>query len=402
REPEDLAKKIDFLAQIASGLEYAHAQGVIHRDIKPGNVRVLDSGQVKIMDFGTAKLAHVESHLTQAGMTLGTVAYLSPERLLGQPTGINSDIFSYGVLAYELFSFRRPFGGRNIPNLIDQVLNAAPVPLADSWPGCPEALAEVVHRCLQKDPGVRYATCTEILSELETIMLEVVGSPAPQGFFNEASTTVPVAQANLQVSGLLERARQLIGRGRHERAAFMLEEVLDMAPANEEARQLLATCRAAAGAEDRPESAEETPSTSGFVWEGPEERKARKRGEAVASIERYIESGQLVEAVEALRFANQLVGTIEDAPGLRRRALAKAREKLSRVKAEALEASRFVVDQMILLRQRQQLSPELARRFAGLAAELDPDELAARDLLEIVESEHEVGEGSGDVTASVT
>ena len=78
-------EKLDFLLQIASGLEYAHQQGVIHRDIKPSNVRVLDNGRVKIMDFGTAKLANVESNLTQTGMTLGTVAYLSPERCWASP-----------------------------------------------------------------------------------------------------------------------------------------------------------------------------------------------------------------------------------------------------------------------------------------------------------------------------
>jgi len=140
REPETLEEKLDFMLQIANGLGYAHAQEVIHRDIKPSNVRVLDNGQVKIMDFGTAKLANVESNLTQTGMTLGTVAYLSPERLLGKPSGTNSDLFSYGVLAYELLSFRRPFAGRNIPNLIDQVLNAVPVPLTTSWAACPPAL----------------------------------------------------------------------------------------------------------------------------------------------------------------------------------------------------------------------------------------------------------------------
>ncbi|MEM8998213.1 MAG: serine/threonine-protein kinase, partial [Acidobacteriota bacterium] len=237
QEPSDLAQRLDFLVQIASGLEFAHKQGVIHRDIKPSNVRVLGDGRIKIMDFGTAKLAHVESNLTQAGMTLGTVAYLSPERLLGNPSGTNSDIFSYGVLAYEVLSFRRPFAGRNIPNLIDQVLNAAPTPLADNWPECPPKLAEIVHRCLFKDPTVRYASCGDVLMDLERVIVDNTGR-VPVGLLNESSGSLSIQQTTVQVSGLIERARSLIKSGRHSRAELMLEEVLEIAPKNAEARQL--------------------------------------------------------------------------------------------------------------------------------------------------------------------
>ncbi|MEM8932620.1 MAG: serine/threonine-protein kinase, partial [Acidobacteriota bacterium] len=246
REPADLATKIDVLVQIARGLEYAHREGVIHRDIKPGNVRVLDDGTIKIMDFGTAKLAGVESHLTQKGMTLGTVAYLSPERLLGRDTGTNSDIFSYGVLAYELLSFRRPFSGRNIPHLIDQVINAAPIPLADSWPDCPPKLSAIVDRCLLKDPQERYATCGDILGDLETVALESLGRLTAS--FRDETTGVPTAagaSADVQVAGFFERARKLHADGKHERALMVLEEVLEMAPGHADARSLLDAVRAA-------------------------------------------------------------------------------------------------------------------------------------------------------------
>ncbi|HVS04498.1 MAG TPA: serine/threonine-protein kinase, partial [Thermoanaerobaculia bacterium] len=91
-------RKLEILLQVAAGLEYAHSQGVIHRDIKPGNVRVLDGGRVKIMDFGIAKLANVESQLTRTGMTLGTASYLAPEQIKGEAITPAADVFSFGVL----------------------------------------------------------------------------------------------------------------------------------------------------------------------------------------------------------------------------------------------------------------------------------------------------------------
>ena len=390
QEPTDLGVRLEYLAQIAGGLEYAHQQGVIHRDIKPSNVRVLESGRCKIMDFGTAKLANVESHLTQAGMTLGTVAYLSPERLLGRETLINADIFSYGVLAYELLSFRRPFAGRNIPHLIDQVLNASPISLLDAWPECPPRLSEIVHRCLHKDPKERYATCTEVLTDLEEVIIDVNGGVRP-GLFSEQSSTITLPQPNLQVSGLLERARQLHARGKIDRALVMLEEVLEMAPDNLEAQQLSEACRAtaeAAAGEPQVDPAMVTSTSKHLLsWEGPEERRARKKGEAVASIETYIEAGQLVAALEAIKFATTLFGPIEDAPGLMRRTLSRAREQVTEVKGEALRAARGIVDQMIQLRQNGRLQVELAEALAHRAQELDSEDLASRDILAMVRAE---------------
>ncbi|MEM7584482.1 MAG: serine/threonine-protein kinase [Acidobacteriota bacterium] len=97
-------EKLYYLLQIARGLAKAHAKGVIHRDIKPANIRVLEDGTVKIMDFGIAKLAQQESGLTQTGMTLGTAAYLAPEQIRGEAVDTATDIFSFGVLAYELLT----------------------------------------------------------------------------------------------------------------------------------------------------------------------------------------------------------------------------------------------------------------------------------------------------------
>ncbi len=383
REPEPLEEKLDFLLQIASGLGYAHTKGVIHRDIKPGNIRVLDNGRVKIMDFGTAKLANVESNLTQTGMTLGTVAYLSPERLLGQASGTNSDIFSYGVLAYELLSFRRPFSGRNIPNLIDQVLNASPILLQEVWADCPTMLAEVVHRCLRKDPGERYSSCEQVQTDLETIRQDLF--PRTQTVTTEPPISGTVI--SVQLSGLLERARELFDRGKYERAAVLLDEVLEIAPENRDAKQLLASCQAAidrARGETTPIPTTSETQPLGGAFEAPDARRRRKVQEAVTSIRSFTATGELVQAAEALRFAARFLGNFEENGDLRKGIVDRLRQGILELKSSAMHRARDLVTQMEALHTKDQLPLELAETFTEWVDDLDPENLSARGLLEQV------------------
>ncbi|HVS04375.1 MAG TPA: serine/threonine-protein kinase, partial [Thermoanaerobaculia bacterium] len=165
-------EKLLCLMQIARGLEYAHSQGVIHRDVKPANVRILEDGTAKLMDFGIAKLANQETGLTQTGMTLGTAAYLAPEQIRGEPVDRRTDIFSYGVMAYELLSYQRPFAGQHISTVLYQILNERPVPLRERFPECPERLEGLVARCLEKDPKRRYPSCAELLRDLDAMLRE--------------------------------------------------------------------------------------------------------------------------------------------------------------------------------------------------------------------------------------
>ena len=170
REPLPLVTKLDYLVQIARGLEYAHSAGVLHRDIKPGNVRVHESGslrRIKIMDFGIARLLNDDTRLTGTGMAMGTVGYLAPEQLRGEEVDTRADVFSYGVLAYELLSYERPFQGENFSQVSYQLLYVDPPPLHEVWPQCPQPLAAVVGRCMEKEPARRYVTFTEVLEDLE-------------------------------------------------------------------------------------------------------------------------------------------------------------------------------------------------------------------------------------------
>ncbi len=169
REFLSLPEKLLYLVQIARGLQYAHSRGVVHRDIKPANIRILDDDTAKIMDFGIAKLAQHQESLTQAGITLGTAAYLAPEQIRGGAFDARTDIFSFGVLAYELFAMERPFQGAEISAVFYKILNEPSPSLREKAPDCPEELDRIVRRCLEKEPQNRYAGCSELLHDIEQI-----------------------------------------------------------------------------------------------------------------------------------------------------------------------------------------------------------------------------------------
>ena len=193
REPHVLVEKLDILLQVVRGLAHAHSLGVTHCDIKPGNIKVLDSGRVKILDFGAARLDQVEASPWEAGMLMGTPAYLAPEQIGGHPAGTPSDVFSFGVLAYELVAFRHPFKSMTIDATFHRLLHLDPTPLTRVCPECPAALAEVVHTCLSKDPGGRYGSFELLEVELARIQAQRIaalgaGSRASRGLAVRIST----------------------------------------------------------------------------------------------------------------------------------------------------------------------------------------------------------------------
>ncbi len=173
REMLPAAQRVDILVQAARGLDYAHQHDVIHRDVKPANIRLTADGTVKIMDFGIAKLSSVASHLTRTGMTLGTAAYLPPEQIRGTAVDHRADVFSFGVTAYELLTYKRPFTGKTISALFWELLQRDPEPLGNHWPGCPPALQDVVLRCLAKDPAKRYSGFGEVIPDLERVLADL-------------------------------------------------------------------------------------------------------------------------------------------------------------------------------------------------------------------------------------
>lgn len=168
-----LPDKLRILIGIAFGLEYAHKAGVMHRDIKPANVRVLDSQSVKIMDFGIAKTIEAADDITQTGITVGSSSYMSPEQIGGDSLDCRTDIFSFGVLAYELLSGRKPFKNENLFILLEQIVKEEPRPLSEIAPDAPPALAAIVERAMKKKPEDRFPSARELRDALVAVQHEV-------------------------------------------------------------------------------------------------------------------------------------------------------------------------------------------------------------------------------------
>jgi serine/threonine-protein kinase len=160
-------RKLDLLVQIAEGLGYSHDRLVLHLDVKPGNVRVLGRRQAKILDFGIARLANSGAPTT--GAMVGTAGYVAPEQVMSKTVDARSDVFAFGALAYELLTFARPFAGGTIGELLKRVLASEAEPITRHWPDCDEALANLVGRCLRRDPNGRYPSFELLLTELIAI-----------------------------------------------------------------------------------------------------------------------------------------------------------------------------------------------------------------------------------------
>jgi eukaryotic-like serine/threonine-protein kinase len=189
RAPLSLDQKLDLMHQVCDGLTYAHAKEVVHRDLKPANVQLLPSGLVKIMDFGLARDA--ASDITGAGMILGTPNYMSPEQMQGQKATAQSDVFSLGVLFYELLSYRKPFTGESLHAILLQVLQGEPEPLARAAPDVPPAIGAVVERALERDLDRRYPSADAMRQALRGALAEAPAASAAPAATLESTVIVP-------------------------------------------------------------------------------------------------------------------------------------------------------------------------------------------------------------------
>jgi eukaryotic-like serine/threonine-protein kinase len=167
--------------KMCRALDYAFQNGVIHRDIKPANVLLSERDEIKISDFGTATISHA-TH-TQIDGFLGSPAYMSPEQINEEPPSVQSDIYSMGVVMYELLTGKLPFRAENSVAMINKILNEDPVPIETLRPDLPEALIEIVKRAMHKDPKVRYSSWFQMASDLANTF------PQLERYSNEISST---------------------------------------------------------------------------------------------------------------------------------------------------------------------------------------------------------------------
>ena len=167
------AEAVDIARQVADGLGFAHEHGVVHRDIKPGNIMLLSRGQAKIMDFGIARMRTQGDFKTSTGMVLGTPKYMSPEQIAGQPVDSRSDIFSLGIVLYEMLTGARLFAGDDVTQITHNVTSAEPEAPTRLNPELPAMIDFIVARALKKDPAVRYQDAYELASDLATCLAEL-------------------------------------------------------------------------------------------------------------------------------------------------------------------------------------------------------------------------------------
>ena len=158
---------LNIMIQVATGLAYAHEHGIVHRDIKPSNIMVLKSGQVKIADFGIARMDSWRLD-TQGGKLLGSPLYMSPEQVSSSPIDHRSDIFSFGTMLYRMLAGTMPFWGNNTHAIIYQIMNEEPTKASSLNPEVPYELDSIVIKCLSKDPKDRYQSALDLADDLRT------------------------------------------------------------------------------------------------------------------------------------------------------------------------------------------------------------------------------------------
>ncbi len=202
--PLTLEQKLEVMAELCTGLHFAHEQGVVHRDVKPANVWLLPDGTIKLLDFGIAKVA--SSTMTRQGAVFGSASYMAPEQVTGSPVDARSDVFSIGVVLYELVSGRKPFEADSPTAILVKIMDSEPAPLDQIVPDLPRPLIAAINRALQKDPAKRYQRAADLAADLRVIRSNLqTGTPMPSGdiaetFFTTRSAptdTGPVGAANL-------------------------------------------------------------------------------------------------------------------------------------------------------------------------------------------------------------
>jgi serine/threonine protein kinase len=186
--PLTIPEVLDIGLQIADGLDEAHRRHILHRDLKSANILVTPRGQVKILDFGLAKelpasgdeTAATMVMATDAGVVVGTVAYMSPEQALGRPLDARSDLFSFGIILYEMLTGKLPFGGGTSTEQIDAILHREPQPIPRYNESAPDPLVRLVRRMLEKDPEHRTQSSREVWNCLREIREELTAERSHQ------------------------------------------------------------------------------------------------------------------------------------------------------------------------------------------------------------------------------
>ncbi|MGH9492121.1 MAG: protein kinase domain-containing protein, partial [Terriglobales bacterium] len=216
RRELSMVQKLDYIIQACNGLNYAHQRGIVHRDIKPANLMVLRDGNVKIVDFGIARIG--DQSLTRTGQVVGTITYMSPEQINAQVVDGRTDIFSTGVMLYELLTYTLPFDGKDTASTLLKIIHEPPPPLKNFLPVYPPELEEVLHKALSKDREERYATAEDFAFDLSRVQEQL---------------------KKAMVSEYVEKAKSSIEKQEFSKAKELLQQVLKVDTQHHVAKELM-------------------------------------------------------------------------------------------------------------------------------------------------------------------
>lgn len=272
-KPNTLVEKLSIIEQVCAGLGYAHQQGVVHRDIKPANVIVQPDGRAKIVDFGIARVqkAGHEGGLTRTGNVIGTIHYIAPERLKGQPFDGRSDIFATGVMFYLMLTGQLPFTGEDMA-VLHKLVNDPFPPLGTFLSNYPPALDGIMERALAKDPDHRYSTCEEFAADLHNLSEQLKKG---------------------QVAELFSDAERLTAEQQFGRAREVLLQLVRIDPGHTGARPLLSIVQQNLARLQRAEQIRQ------LVAEADEALASGRFTEALASLDQAIKSDPASEEIKA-------------------------------------------------------------------------------------------------------
>ncbi len=270
RKQLPVVKKIDIAIQACRGLHCAHQHGIVHRDVKPANIFLLTDGTVKLVDFGIARIG--SASMTRTGMVLGTVMYMSPEQIRGQTVDPRSDIFSLGIILYELLTYQPPFPGADVPSILFKIMNEPPAPLRELLPQFPPELEKVLLRALEKDREQRYQTTEDLAFDLQRLadhlkhdmvdvyleqgqrslaernltlakeslqkVLEIDSThDLARGLLNQVVDQIRTRQRTQKIDQSLRQAKEALQAEQYDDALTALEELLRLDPTHHEAQQ---------------------------------------------------------------------------------------------------------------------------------------------------------------------
>ena len=286
--PLTLLQKLEIALNVTQGLAFSHSRDIIHRDIKPANIRITDDGKVKIMDFGIARPG--TSSLTSTGTLIGTPYYMSPEQIQGRKVDKRSDIFSFGVLLYELLTYKKPFTGNEPTAVMYKIVHEEPENAADLEQVCPPSLREIVSRILEKDPDRRYQSFDDIGRDLEFIINDL-----------RQEDRRKLVEQRKQLEKILLEARNMIGKRRYREAYNLTDQAASLDAGSSQVLRV----------RDEIKRAEEDEKKKAFV------------AERLAAARKLYTGKRYVQAIDALKEllaaepqhseASQLLRTAQDA-----------------------------------------------------------------------------------------